>query len=140
LPFAIRYLLSPPFSDLPICRLPTCLPFSVVADSLMADTVVCPYHSLLAIRYLLPFRQSPVANHQSPPFSPVAAVLATRYSLFATRCHFPSWLIAIPTCWIAYQARPAHLPTCLPFYSLHRFSLAAFSLPCQNDFRLFTPD
>jgi hypothetical protein len=36
------------------------LPFSVVADSLMADTKVCPYHSLFAIRYSLPFL--PVAN------------------------------------------------------------------------------
>jgi hypothetical protein len=47
-------------------------PFSVVADSLMADTRVCPYHSLFAIRYSLPFL--PVANRQSLPFdqSPIA--------------------------------------------------------------------
>jgi hypothetical protein len=66
------------------------LPFSVVADSLMADTRVCPYHSLIATRYSLPFFQSPVANHQSLPFSPVAAVLAIRYSPLAIRCRFSS--------------------------------------------------
>jgi hypothetical protein len=53
------------------------LPFSVVADSLMADTRVCPYHSLFAIRYSLPFDQSPIANRQSLPF---------RYSLPLRDC------------------------------------------------------
>jgi hypothetical protein len=44
------------------------LPFPVVADSLMADTKVCPYHSLFATRYSLPFDQSPIAIRQSLPF------------------------------------------------------------------------
>ncbi len=59
------------------------LPFPVVANSLMADTRVCPYHSLFATRYSLPFL--PVANRQSPPFdqSPIAIrqSLSFRYSL-----------------------------------------------------------
>jgi hypothetical protein len=56
------------------------LPFSVVANSLMADTKVCPYYSLIATRYSLPFssRQSLITSRQSLPFSPVAAVLAIR--------------------------------------------------------------
>jgi len=39
----------------------------------MADTVVCPYHSLFATRYSLPFFQSPITSRYSPPFSPVAS-------------------------------------------------------------------
>ncbi|MFA0764783.1 MAG: hypothetical protein XFASWVDF_002527, partial [Candidatus Fervidibacter sp.] len=35
----------------------------------MADTKVCPYHSLFATRYSLPFDQSPIAIRQSLPFS-----------------------------------------------------------------------
>jgi hypothetical protein len=84
LPFAIRHSL--PFFQSPVANHRS-LPFSVVADSLMADTRVCPYHSLIATRYSLPFssRQSLITSRQSLPFSPVAAVLAIRYSPFAIR-------------------------------------------------------
>ncbi|MFZ8852658.1 hypothetical protein [Fervidibacter sp.] len=47
---------------------------AVFTKSYMADTRVCPYHS-------------PFATRHSPPFSPVVAVLATRYWLLAT--HHP---------------------------------------------------
>jgi hypothetical protein len=66
----------------------------------MADTVVCHYHSLLAVRYSL------IANRQSLPFSVVADSLMADtvvcpyymadtkvcpyYSLFATRCRSSS--------------------------------------------------
>jgi hypothetical protein len=58
---------------------------TVVCLYYMADTRVCPYYSPLAIRYSLPFRQSPVANHQSP----FTAVLTSRQSLIASRCYHP---------------------------------------------------
>jgi hypothetical protein len=49
-PLAIRQSL--PFDHSPIAIRQSPL-FSVVADSLMADTRVCPYHSLFAIRHSL---------------------------------------------------------------------------------------
>jgi hypothetical protein len=56
----------------------------------MADTKVCPYHSLFATRYSLPFDQSPIANRQSLPFdqSPIAnrQSLPFRYSLPLRDC------------------------------------------------------
>ena len=61
----------------------------------MADTKVCPYHSLFATRYSLPFDQSPIAIRQSLPFSVVAdSLMADKrvcpyHSLFATRYSLP---------------------------------------------------
>jgi hypothetical protein len=56
--FAIRYSL--PFSDLPICRLPTCPPFL----SWLPSSVVANSHS----NNQLSFDQSPVAIRHSLPF------------------------------------------------------------------------
>ena len=61
----------------------------------MADTKVCPYHSLFATRYSLPFDQSPIAIRRSLPFSVVADSLMADtkvcpyHSLFATRYSLP---------------------------------------------------
>jgi phosphoglycerate kinase len=59
----------------------------------MADTRVCPYHSLFAIRYSLPFDQSLIANRQSLPFdqSPIAnrQSLSFDQSLIANRQSLP---------------------------------------------------
>jgi len=50
----------------------------------MADTKVCPYHSLFATRYSLPFDQSPIAIRQSLPFSKgLPLPFAIRHSLLA---------------------------------------------------------
>ena len=54
------------------------LPFSVVANSLMADTVVCPYYSLFATRCRSSSRQSLIASRCRP-----------RQSLIASRCYHP---------------------------------------------------
>ncbi|MDT7972500.1 MAG: hypothetical protein RRB24_06690 [Armatimonadota bacterium] len=41
---------------------------AVIRRGCLGRTAVRPYYSLLAIRYSLPFDQSPVANRQSLPF------------------------------------------------------------------------
>jgi hypothetical protein len=73
-----------------------------------------PYYSPVAIRYSLPF--SVVADSHSNmqlqgelPFAPTI-----RQSLFATRCRFPSWLIATPTS-LPFDQSPIAIRYSLPF-------------------------
>jgi hypothetical protein len=60
------------------------LPFSVVADSLMADTKVCPYHSLIATRCRSSSRQSLIASRCRPRQSLIASRCLSRYSPLTT--------------------------------------------------------